>query len=105
MAFCTVPDYPLVWGQTSFTGIDENENNNHSTVASLYPNPTTGQITIIGENLQKAEVFNMLGQQLLSVRGSGNEIQINMSALPTGIYFVAVTNEEGRRCVQKVVKE
>ena len=47
----------------------------------------------------------MLGQQVLSVQGSGNEMQINMSALPAGIYFVAVTNEEGRRCVQKVVRE
>ena len=105
MAYCTVPDYPLVWGQTSLTGIDENENNNLSAIATLYPNPTTGQITIIGENLHQAEVFNTLGQQVLSVQGSGNEMQINVSALPAGIYFVAVTNEEGRRCVQKVVRE
>jgi len=105
MAYCTIPDYPLVWGQTSLTGIDENENNNLSGIVTLYPNPTTGQITIIGENLQQAEVFNTLGQQVLTMQGGGNELQINVSALPAGIYFVAVTNEEGRRCVQKVVKE
>ena len=72
---------------------------------SISPNPTTGFVTVTGENLQQAEVFNTLGQQVLSVQGSGNEMQINMSAFPAGIYFVAVTNEEGRRCVQKVVRE
>ena len=105
MAYCTVPDYPLVWGQTSITGIDENENNNHSAIATLYPNPTTGLVTITGDNLQQAELFNMFGQQVLSVQGSGNEMQINVSALPVGVYLVAVTNSEGRRCVRKVVKE
>ena len=103
--YCNIPDYPLVWGQTSFTGIDENENNNHSSIATLYPNPTTDLVTVTGENLQQVEVINMLGQQVLSVQGGGNEMQINMSNLPAGIYFVAVTDEEGRKCVQKVVKE
>ena len=32
-------------------------------------------------------------------------ITIDLNGLPAGIYFVAVTNEEGRRCMQKVVKE
>ena len=105
MAYCTVPDYPLVWGQTSITGIDENENNNHSAIATLYPNPTTGLVTITGDNLQQAEVLNMLGQQVLSVQGEGNELRIDMAALPAGVYFVNVTNEEGRKCVRKVVKE
>lgn len=103
VAFCTIPNYPLIWGQTSLTGIEEKDK--LSTFVTLHPNPTNGYVTILGENLQQAELFNMFGQQVLSVQGSGNEMQINVSALPVGIYFVAVTNEEGRRCVQKVVKE
>ena len=103
MGYCTLPDQPIRWGQTELLSIAENETN--SLFATIHPNPTTGLVTVKGENLQQVEVLNMLGQQVLSVRGSGNEMQINMSALPAGIYFVAVTNEEGRRCVQKVVKE
>ena len=102
-AFCTDSKYPFYVGQIGFTAIEETSKDD--IFATVHPNPTTGQITITGENLQQAELFNMLGQQLLSVRDSGNELQISMSALPAGIYFVAVTNEEGRRCVQKVVKE
>ena len=99
MGYCTLPDQPIRWGQTELLSIAESETN--SLFATVHPNPTTGQITIIGENLQKAEVFNTLGQQLLTVQGSGNELQINVSAFPAGIYFVAVTNSEGRRCMQR----
>jgi len=93
MSYTTEPIYLYV---------DEVEGNE---VCFVHPNPTTGLVTVKGENLQQVEVINMLGQQVLSVRGSGNEMQINMSNLPAGIYFVAVTNEEGRKCVQKVVRE
>lgn len=103
MAYCTIPDYPLHWGQTSLTeGIDETES---SAFATVHPNPTNGVVTIIGMNLSQAQVINMLGQQVISRQGKGDEIQINMSALPTGIYFINITDEEGRKCMRKVVKE
>ena len=103
MAYCTIPDYPLCWGQTSLTeGIDETGANAFATV---HPNPTNGIVTITGENLRQAEVANMLGQQMLSVNGNGNELHIDLTALPAGVYFVNVTDEEGRKCAHKVLKE
>ena len=54
---------------------------------------------------QEGEIIYILGQQVLSVQGNGNELRIDMATLPTGIYFVTVTDEEGRKCVRKVVKE
>jgi hypothetical protein len=39
------------------------------------------------------------------VQGKGNELHIDMTALPAGVYFVTVTDEEGRKCVRKVMKE
>ncbi len=72
---------------------------------ALHPNPTTGFVSITGENLRQAEVLNMLGQKVLSIQGEVNELRIDLAALPAGIYFVNVTDEEGRKCVRKVVKE
>ena len=91
----------------SFYGIDENSSSTGSGAfdADIVPNPTTGRVAIMGENLRHAEVANMLGQQMLSVNGSGNELHIDMAALPAGIYFVTVTDDQGQRCVRKVVKE
>ena len=87
--------------KSSFIGIDEQ----NSSFAVVLPNPTSGQVTIMGEGLRQAEVFNLVGQRVLSVQGKGNELSIDMATLPAGIYFVTVTDEEGRKCVRKVVKE
>ena len=102
MAFCTVPNYPLHWGQTSMTGVDENE---YAAFATLHPNPTTGLVTITGENLRQAEVHNTLGQRVACTTGKSEHITIDISNLPAGVYFVKITDEEGRKCVRKVVKE
>jgi hypothetical protein len=102
IAFCTIPDYPLRYGQTSITGVEENESD---VFATIHPNPTLGLVTITGKNLLQAEVINMLGQQVLSVQGKGNELCIDMATMPSGVYFVTISNEEGRKCVRKLVRE
>ena len=102
MAFCTIPNYPLHVGQTS---LDVVERPKSIAFAIVHPNPTNSMVTITGENLRHAELLNVFGQQVLSVQGKGNELHIDMTALPTGVYFVTVTDEEGRKCVRKVMKE
>ena len=71
----------------------------------FYPNPTTGMVTVRGENLSQAVVTDLLGQQVLSVQGEGDELQIDMTALPAGVYLVTVTDRNGRKCVRKAVRE
>jgi hypothetical protein len=102
MAYCTIPDYPLHWGQTDFTDIKENQ---ASAFATVHPNPTTGVVRIIGKDLKAAEVVNTLGQRVATVQGQGEMLQIDIANLPEGIYFVRITDEQGRKCVRKVVKE
>ena len=103
-AFCTDPNYPFRAGQTSFD-MTIIERTASTVFATLHPNPTNGFVTITGENLRQAEVLNMLGQKVLSVQGEGNELRIDMVTLPAGVYFINVTDNEGRKCVRKVVKE
>ena len=102
-AFCTIPNYPLRWGQTSLSqGLEEN-----GSVASamVYPNPANATITVIGESLRRIEITNMLGQRVATHQAEGSQATIDISTLPTGIYFVGITDENGKRCVKKVVKE
>ena len=86
-----------------YVGVPESQDSNDW--VTVHPNPTSSFVSVIGENLRQAEVFNMLGQQVLSLQCKGNELQIDMTALPAGIYFVTVTDEEGRKCVRKMVKD
>ena len=101
--YCTIPNYPLRWGQTSLAyDLTENES---AAFATLCPNPTNGLVTITGENLRQAEMFNLLGQRVAEVHGGGNPMTVDISGLPAGLYFVNVIDEQGRKCVRKVVKE
>ena len=101
--FCTIPNYPLHWGQTSLnTCFEENET---TAFSSLHPNPTNSTFTVTGKNLKAVEVLNTLGQRVATVQGKGETLQIDIAELPAGIYFVRITDEEGRKCVRKVVKQ
>ena len=103
IAFCTIPDYPLCYGQTGLTdGIEENK---ATSFVTLYPNPATGLVTLKGQDLKSAEVFNTLGQCVATIKGEGEQLKVNISSLPAGVYFVNITDGEGRKCVKKVVKE
>ena len=103
MAYCTIPNYMLRWGQTSLTtGFEENET---SAFATICPNPTNSTFTVTGKNLKSAEVRNALGQRVATAKGKGETLQIDIAKLPAGIYFVNITDEEGHKCVRKVVKE
>ena len=76
--------YPIV------TGIEDNPE-----VSNLlaYPNPTASDITVtgLGDVDKQIFVYEITGQQVLSVPVSGQETQrLNFSRLPTGMYIIAV---------------
>ena len=102
-AYCTIPDYPLRVGQTSFEW--NNVEEEITSFATIHPNPTNGFVTITGQDLKTAEVFNTLGQRMPTVQGEGEQMTIDLNGLPAGVYFVNVTDKDGRKCARKVVKE
>ena len=70
-----------------------------NTHVAIYPNPTSGQLTISGDK-GTTEVYDMYGRKVLKTNSS----HIDLSNESPGIYFIQLTNDEGRRCVKKVVK-
>ncbi|MCX6351025.1 MAG: T9SS type A sorting domain-containing protein [Bacteroidetes bacterium] len=73
---------------------------NHS--ATLYPNPTRQTITINTQQIiQKTEVFNLAGM-LVSSATLQNEI--NVEALPKGMYFIKIYTAQGVQAA-KFVRE
>jgi hypothetical protein len=73
---------------------------------SLYPNPTTGQVTIEIKNYESGitnvEVYNILGQKVYSrsvIRNS--QFVIDLSTQPDGIYLIRILDGSGNLLSQK----
>jgi uncharacterized repeat protein (TIGR01451 family) len=65
----------------------------------IYPNPSSGVFSFKDtQNLQTLEVFNLVGERILS---QGNQKEINLSNFANGIYFAKINGPE----VIKLVKE
>ena len=77
-------------------GIDEIENSKWR--IDIFPNPTTGWLTIDNEDVMRVEVMDGTGRSVLTVEHSNH---IDLSKLPDGIYILQITTPQGR--VQKRV--
>ncbi len=73
---------------------------NEIEAVAVYPNPVKDQLTVNAENLQSVEVYNLVGQLVMTSSSS----VIDMSDLNEGIYFVRVT-AEGKTVTKRIVKQ
>lgn len=70
----------------------------------IYPNPTTGLITI--SNLDTPSLlclFDINGRKLFSQNSFGEQIDLDLSNLPSGIYFLTTKNKKGT-VTNKIIK-
>jgi len=82
-----------------------NENNLYN-VVSLYPNPTSGLLHISFKNheFEKIELFNTIGQLMISKSILNNEPFINLSDLSDGFYILKLINKSGERQIFNILK-
>ena len=73
-----------------------------STEAKLYPNPTTGQFTVEGANVDKVEVYNLVGQKVCEQQGS-KVVNIDATQWNKGIYLVNIIEKNGAVVTKKLV--
>ncbi|CAM3955594.1 T9SS-dependent choice-of-anchor J family protein [Flavobacterium antarcticum] len=72
---------------------------------TAYPNPVKDVLNVsFTQNISNVAVYNLLGQQVLSVNMNANKGQVDMSTLATGTYLVKVNSENGVKTI-KVIKE
>jgi hypothetical protein len=90
---------------------DTTQNNtvNYKKDIRLYPNPTSGQLTVELSGFKKTDkitiqVFTVAGKQLLHIKETKNKNEINIYDYPAGTYFVRViTGKETKE--YKVIKK
>ncbi len=71
----------------------------------VYPNPVSDKLTVEAqEALGTVEIYNLMGALVYSQKNCANKVEINTSDMPSGIYFVRLTNDktsETRRFVKE----
>jgi PKD repeat protein len=93
-------------------GIDEPHSAYIETVGSVYPNPTTGSvslnITMIQDAAISIEVINNYGQQIMekeiSLKSGENQINLASDILPKGLYFISIRSDDGIAFVKKLIR-
>ena len=60
----------------------------------VYPNPASGMVTIyLSKNGEyKATLFDIAGKRMLQSKTFSEMIKMDVEAIPAGLYFVEVTN-------------
>lgn len=72
---------------------------------AAYPNPVKDVLNLsYTSNIDSVQVYNLLGQQVITKSVSQNESSIDMSNLPSGTYLVKVIIEGNSKTI-KVVKQ
>ena len=79
----------------------ESINENLVETYNVYPNPTTGLVTIEGENIDYIAIYNSVGQLVNLAKNVNNTI--DMSAYENGVYFFNIVDKAGQSALQQVV--
>jgi hypothetical protein len=82
---------------------------NNEEEVSVYPNPTTGKINLKMKQFEDlkmntVQIFNIYGERIPAVNfqiDASSNFQIDLSALPNGIYFVKIGNSAKKIVVNK----
>jgi hypothetical protein len=74
--------------QSVITGLDKNETSD----VIVYPNPTSGQLTIKNNVLMDMWLYDVTGSQVLKMEK--NTSHMDLSDLPDGIYFLKLNNQK-----------
>lgn len=103
-ACCTIPNYPLRWGQTS---LDWSVDENTKITATIHPNPAKDLITIDLPNegyCKSIEIFSIDGRLLETFSGTSQQTTIDISGLYAGMYIIKIRMADDSEFSEKIIK-
>lgn len=73
------------------TGLDEA----HELANTVYPNPTSGILTVsVNDDIQQVRLTNLHGQVLITITQLRDQLTLDLSSYPAGIYLVELQGSE-----------
>ena len=83
-------------------GIEDNHMNEK---ISMFPNPAISSVNFTAPNrIDKVNLYNILGQKVLSQDGKASKLEMDISSISAGIYFAEVSTE-GKTQMLRLVKD
>ena len=81
-------------------GIEENIKLSFKT----YPNPTSSQVNLLFDEINDKTIYltDVIGNQILTFENNSNNIQLDLTSYPKGIYFVRVDTDNSST-TQKII--
>lgn len=71
----------------------------------IYPNPATDKISIAGLDREASvSVYDVSGKLLLQLKADNPVVQVSLSSLDLGMYYVRIVDQEGSTSVHKIMK-
>ena len=68
---------------------------------NIFPNPTSGLVTIEAENINYIAIYNSVGQLVNVVKSENNTV--DMSSYDNGVYYFNIVDNAGQNSLQRVV--
>ena len=87
--FALTPDLSQDYVEINVTSVNEVND------TRIYPNPTTGNVTIEAAGMNHITVVNTLGQVLYDANVDGDSYSMNLGQFKAGVYMLRITTEEG----------
>ena len=105
-AYNSIPNQPILAGQTVATGITENS---FASSINLFPNPATNHLTIaLGNNTKKVEVTiaDITGKIIYKTVATNSEkVEVNTKDFAAGIYVVQVQSAAYSKTEKLIIKK
>lgn len=103
-------EVPVVFRQTAITGNASNEN--LASYLNVFPNPTTGMVSVIGKNWGGdtiiSEIYNSSGKLVssLAIPNTQSDIyaELDLNHLDLGLYFIKLHSQHSSKVI-KLIKQ
>ena len=76
----------------------------NAVIATVYPNPTNGNVSIEAEGIQSISIFNLLGEKIFEGSAHGDVFDYDFSQQKAGIYFIKVETTKGSETMRVTVR-
>ncbi|SIP99403.1 Por secretion system C-terminal sorting domain-containing protein [Chryseobacterium sp. RU37D] len=76
--------------------LSTDELNSSKVLIKVTPNPAKEYLTVVGQNLKQAILFDESGKAILTASLKNSNTHINVSSLIKGLYFIAIKDENNK---------